>query len=62
MGCKWACVCGGFCSDCPEFEPEAYVGEAEDIYDGTHKRQPSCEPPIDVYIDEYINQNIQTKE
>lgn len=30
MGCKYACVCGGRCSDyC--FVPESYFGEAEDV-------------------------------
>ena len=33
MGCKSACVCGGFCPGCTSYEPESYFGEAESIYD-----------------------------
>jgi DnaJ-class molecular chaperone len=31
MGCKYACVCGGFCPSCTSREAEEYFGEAEDI-------------------------------
>ena len=61
MGCKYACVCGGSCPDCPGFEPEAYVGEAEDIYDRTYGHQPQPEVSIDAYIDEYIKGNTSTE-
>ena len=33
MGCKYACVCSGQCLGCSRYEPESYVGEAENIYD-----------------------------
>lgn len=31
MGCKYACMCGGLCSNCGEYEPEEYFGHAEDL-------------------------------
>jgi hypothetical protein len=36
MGCKYACVCGGNCLKCGDFEVESYCGEAENIYDEMH--------------------------
>jgi len=31
MGCKYACSCAGFCGNCGSYEPEQYLGHAEDI-------------------------------
>ena len=38
MGCKNACICGGFCPGCAGYEKESYYGEAEDLYDELHGR------------------------
>ena len=38
MGCKSACICGGFCPGCTDYEPESYCGEAEDRYDDLYGR------------------------
>ena len=37
MGCKNACICGGMCVGCSDYEKESYFGEAEDIYYELHK-------------------------
>ena len=31
MGCVYACVCGGNCLRCSQYEPEQYFGHAEDV-------------------------------
>jgi len=38
MGCKYSYICDGYCPGCIEYEPELYVGEAEDTYNKTHGR------------------------
>jgi len=57
MGCRYACICSGFCPDCSGREPESYFGEAEDIYDkvyGLHDSSSFMEPSIDDYRDDYL--------
>jgi hypothetical protein len=30
MGCIHSCTCGGVCPGCSSYQPEAYIGDAED--------------------------------
>ena len=55
MGCKSACICGGFCPGCTSYEPETYFGHAEDVYDNLHGRLEQSEqedPRIQEYYEE----------
>ena len=55
MGCKSACICGGFCLGCTSYEHETYFGHAEDVYDNLNGRPEQSEqedPRIQEYYEE----------
>ena len=62
MGCKYACVCGGICLGCPDFEPEAYCGEAEDIYDQTYGKPAQHNDHTEACFEEAIKKDTQKQE
>ena len=54
MGCRYACICGGLCSNscC---EPERYCGEAEDLYDELHGKSREREEYYKAMEEEYYS-------